>query len=287
MAKVSKPETQSQLEQVQVDCVHDDSSPAWLEKPSEATRERVVGPLLSFKPDTSDIVREQFHETTLIREPPNGSSLPDDKLSDEAIHPARVLLPASSQRANPQGGNVSTAEARRSPKRVQVTHSKTTPSPAVSDSPPMSSRFMKNLPRSTREPLVIGPRPAKASMDIISRPSPHPDTCTKPLDQPNKAVLRIELPKGNSWTGVKPSSQINSAPGSPIRMNVHAIAKIPATERKEIDISERKNLSAVGHLPLCNTALTLRKSTPVSSTWAPPAQTCKAGITPSFPVNST
>ena len=55
-AKVSKPETRSQLERVQADCVHDDSSPAWLEKPSEAARERVVGPLLSFKPDTSDIV---------------------------------------------------------------------------------------------------------------------------------------------------------------------------------------------------------------------------------------
>ena len=114
---------------------------------------------------------------------------------------------------------VSTAKARRSPERVQGTRSKTTPSPAVSDSPPMSSRFMKNLPRSTRKPLIIGPRPDKASMDIISRPLPHPDTCVKPLEQPNKAVLHTELPKGNSRTGVKPSSRIDSAPGSLIRMN--------------------------------------------------------------------
>ena len=80
-----------------MDCVHDDSSPAWLEKPSKAARERVVGPLLLFKPNTSDIVREQSHETALIREPPNGSSLPDDKLSDEATRPARALFLTSLQ----------------------------------------------------------------------------------------------------------------------------------------------------------------------------------------------
>ena len=109
----------------------------------------------------------------------------------------------------------------------------------------------------------------------------------KPLEQPNKAVLHTELPKGSSRMGVKPSSQINSAPGSLIRMNVHAIAKIPATERKEVYISERKDLSAVGHLPLRNAALTLCKFTPVSPTRAPPAQTSEAGITLSFHVNST
>ena len=168
-----------------------------------------------------------------------------------------------------------------------MTCSKTTPSPAVSDSPPMSSRFMKNLPRSACEPLIIGPRPTKALMDIISRPSPCPDTCVKPLEQPNKAVLRTELPKGSSRMGIKPSSWINSAPGSPIHMNVHAVAKIPAMERKEVNINERKDLSAVGHLPLHNAAITPRKFMPVSPTWAPPAQTSKAGITPSFHVNST
>ena len=168
-----------------------------------------------------------------------------------------------------------------------MTCSKTTPSPAVSDSPPMSSRFMKNLPRSACEPLIIGPRPTKASMDISSRPSPRPDTCVKPLEQPNKAVLRTELPKGSSRMGVKPSSRINSAPSSPIRMNFHAVAKIPATERKEVHINERRDLSAVGHLPLRNAAITPRKLMPVSPTRGPPAQTSEVGINPSFHVNST
>ena len=58
-------------------------------------------------------------------------------------------------------------------------------------------------------------------------------------------------------------------------------------EGKEVNISERKDLSAVGRLPLRNTALTPRKSMHVSYTWAPPAQTSEAGINPSFPVNST
>ena len=123
---------------------------------------------------------EQSCRTVLIREPPKGSSLSNDKMSGEAVRPARALFLASSQQVNPQGGNglqtlsqdirkVSAAKDRRSPERVQMTCSKTTPSPAVSDSPPMSSRFMKNLLRSACEPLIIGPRPTKASMDIISR----------------------------------------------------------------------------------------------------------------------
>ena len=71
-----------------------------------------------------------------------------------------------------------------------------------------------------------------ASMDIISRPSPCPEACI--LEQPNKAILHTELPKGSSLMGVKPSSWINLAPDSPVRMNVCAIAKMPAMERKEV-----------------------------------------------------
>ena len=160
-----------------------------------------------------------------------------------------------------------------------MTRSKTTPSPAVSDSPPMSSRFMKNLPRSTREPLIIGPRPAKASMDIISRPLPHPDTCVKPLEQPNKAILRTELPKGNSRMGVKPSSRIDSAPGSLIRMNVHAVAKMPATERKEV--SQVKGKDAIKHSPIAEAAPTLPKSMPVSFIRVLPASPDKDRAPPS------
>ena len=49
--------------------------------------------------------QEQSCRTVLIREPPNGSPLSDDKLSDKAICPAHALCLASLQQAIPQKGN--------------------------------------------------------------------------------------------------------------------------------------------------------------------------------------
>ena len=237
--------------------------------------------------------REQSCRTVLIREPPNGSSLSDDKLSDKAIRPAHALCLTSSQQTIPQKGNGprtpsqdirkgSAAEARILPERVQTTRSKTTPSPAVSDSPPVSSRFMKNLPRSAREPLIIGLRPAKASMDIISRPSPRPDVCVKPSERSNETVLHTELPKGSSLMGTKPSSRIALVPVSPVHGKVRNTAKLPDMERKKISPVKSESASQRSHV--YKAARTLPNSTPntrVASVLAP--STCPVVRAPAKP----
>ena len=124
-----------------------------------------------------------------------------------------------------------------------------------------------------------------ASMDIISRPSPRPEACVKPLEQPNKAILHTELPKGSSLMGVKPSSQINLAPDSLINMNVRAIAKMPAMERKEV--SPVKGKSAARHSPIVMVAPTLPKSTPISFIWVLPASFAKDRAMPPSQVSTT
>ena len=191
--KVSKPKTRSLLDRVTMTRPYASTGSVEPEHLLTTPREwigNVSQAVLSLGAPT--VFREQSCRTVLIREPPNGSSPSDDKLSDEVIRPTHALFLASLQQANPQGRNgpqtpsqdirkVSTAKAWSSPERVQMTRSKTTPSPAVSDSPPLSSRFMKNLLRSAREPLDIGPRPNKSSLKMVS-------SISRPLSVPSLSV---------------------------------------------------------------------------------------------------
>ena len=75
------------------------------ERPLTKPCERVESVLQAVSLSTPTVFREQSCRTVLIREPPNGSSLSDDKLSDEAIHPACAPFLISSQQADLQGRN--------------------------------------------------------------------------------------------------------------------------------------------------------------------------------------
>ena len=124
------------------------------------------------------VFREQSHKTVLIREPPNGSSLSDDKLSDEAIHPACAPLLASLQRADTQGRNgpripsqdirkVSTAKTRISPERVRMAHSEASPSSTKLDAPLAPLGCSTGPPSAARKPLAGRIKPAKPSLEIV------------------------------------------------------------------------------------------------------------------------
>ena len=147
--------------------------------------------------------------------------------------------------------------------------------------------------RLAHKPMMEWPKPSTsvsktASSDAISRFLPRYSKRVKPLEQPNKAVLRTELPRRSTLTGVKPSSRINSATSSPIRMNVHAVAKISAMERKEV--SQVKGKDANKCSPAPKAALTLPKSAPISCIWAPPTPSPKDGASMSsrvFPMQRT
>ena len=138
--------------------------------------------------------------------------------------------------------------------------------------------------------MAVGPRPIKSFLKMvspISRPSSVPSlsVCAKAREQSVKTVLRTELPEGSSIMGVKPPSWIVSAPVSPSRLNVRAVAKLPEKEKKEI--SPVRGKSVHQHSPLPNAALMLRKSTPISSLRVhPPASLSKDGASWSSQVSA-
>ena len=165
------------------------------------------------------------------------------------------------------------------------------PSSLTPDCPSVQpSRLMKSLPQYVREPLAVGLRPIKSfpkMVSPISRPLlvPSLSVCAKAREQSVKTVLCTELPEGSSITGVKPASRIVLAPVSLSRLNVCAVAKLPEKEKKEI--SPVRGKSVHQHSPSPNAALTLRKSTPVSSLRVhPPASLSKDGASWSSQVSA-
>ena len=75
-----------------------------------------------------------------------------------------------------------------------------------------------------------------------------------------------------------PLSQIISTPVSPARVNVHAVAKTPNMERKKVNPMKGKSVARLSPLP--NTALTLRKSTPISYLQAHPPASPSSWVVP-------
>ena len=104
-AKVSKPKAQSLLDGVTMARPYASTGFIEPEHALKTPRERVGSILQAVSLSVPTAFREQSCRTVLIREPPNGSSLSDDKLLDKAICPAHVLFLASLQQANPQKGN--------------------------------------------------------------------------------------------------------------------------------------------------------------------------------------
>ena len=104
-AKVPKPENRGLLDKVTVARPNASTGLAEPERTIKTPRERVGSVLQVVSLSTPTISREQSCRAVLIREPPNRSSLSNDKLSDEVIHPACALFLASLQRVNPQGGD--------------------------------------------------------------------------------------------------------------------------------------------------------------------------------------
>jgi hypothetical protein len=318
--KVSKPETQTQLERAQETRPYAGSSSTELVKPPERHRGWEISPLLSSKSDTSTVVREQSHKTVLVREPPKGSSLVDSKSSRRMVSEsssksgrarpadANSMLPnprevTHSRPSPPQSTppvrnysratlavvkNVSTAETRNSLERVGMTRSAVSPSSSMPDYPSVSSRLMMSLPRNAREPLTIGPRPAKSSpkmMSPISRPSSVPSLSVraKAREQSVRTVLNRELPNGSPLNVKTPTSGVISA----LLSSKLRESSVPAKRSADkVDVGFRKVPSITRRSPLPNAAPMLRKSTPVSSLRAPAARSSEDGATLSFPTNS-
>ena len=260
------------------------------------TREPPKGSSLSDVKPSSEMVRPVD-----LREPGKGMAAKSRLLLSSAHAPVHSELP----QPNPRRGNVprvlpeaiqkvSASETRSSPERVQIARYEASPSSAKPDCLSAPPGFSTGPPSVALEfqlackPLTEGSKPQffKLSPETvvpISRPSPSLSMHAKPLEQSNKTVLSREFPRGNSLTGVKPSSRDISALASPIRVNPRASMK-PSTTRREV--STEKGPSAAKCSPLPNAAPMLRKSTPVSSLRAPAARSSEDGATLSFPTNS-
>src|SRR6266576_6183244 len=153
------------------------------------------------------------------------------------------------------GQKVSKPETLNLPERVQLTHSKASPSSTKPD-PPSAPQRLKTSPLSisrellpARKCITEGRKPLKsgletASTDTISRPLPRSRERAKAREQPNKTVLDREPPKGRSLMGAKPSNRVVSAPASPVRVNRHAALRPHATTRKEVS-TEKRGTSAI------------------------------------------
>ena len=162
------------------------------------------------------------------------------------------------------------------------------------DSLPAPRGLKMSAPVITRELLparrssLEGFRPATltsemASLDTISLPSPRPNTRAKAREQPIRAVLNRENPKGASLTDVKPATpRVVLAPVSLKRVNVHAVtfSLNPAKPPVRSKVSVERQTRAIVHSPMPKAALTLPKSTPVCSIRAP-ASSAKDGTIPS------
>ena len=200
-------------------------------------QEWVVNVLQAINLGTHTVFREQSRKTVLIREPPNGSSPSSDKLLNEAVHPSQAFIHSSSPWVVPQGGNilwappetiqkVSASKTRSSPEQVQMARSKASPSSAKPDAPlvplglPTGLSIAAHELQTTREPLTGGTKPVTLSSSMVTPifwTSPSLGMSVKTREQSIKTVLHRELLKGNSLTGIKPSSRIISAPAATMR----------------------------------------------------------------------
>ena len=213
--------------------------------------------------------------------PVPGHSIPPLPIPREDSHPRVTSMDAQ---------RVSTPEAQNSPERAQLARPKVVPSSAELDPFPAPQGLESSPPNVTREPPParkplterLKHEPPKSTSETglpISRLQPRHSVHVKPLEQLSSTVLRREPPKGNSLTGVKPSSRVISTPASLIRVNRRAVVQPPATSRKEVSVV--KGTSAIRHLPAPNVALTLRHSTSVFSVRTPLAKSSK-----SIPISS-
>jgi hypothetical protein len=80
------------------------------------------------------------------------------------------------------------------------------------------------------------------------------------VEQSIKTILNREFPKGSALTGIKPSSRVISAP-----ITLHLL------HARKMAVNAEKRTSAAVHSPGPKAALTLPKSTPVSSIQALPS----------------
>src|SRR6266576_257692 len=149
----------------------------------------------------------------------------------EEVHPRATSV--DSQR-------VSTPKTPNPPERVQLTRSKaslssTKPDPpsvpqGLKKSPPSGAREFPPSRKSMTERLKIKPLKSTSKTGTpISSPPHRPSMRVKPVEQSTKTVLSREPLKGNSLTGVKPSTRVVSAllqpfliPTSPVRYSVYA-----------------------------------------------------------------
>ncbi len=125
----------------------------------------------------------------------------------------------------------------------------------------------------------------KASSEATSQALPRSNMHAKAREHSVKVVLNRENLKGTSLTGVKPSTQVVSAPAAPKHINVRAVPRLPVAKVEEVSSVERTR--AVGNLPVPKAALTLPKSTPVCSIRAHPTPSPKDRIFPSSRVSLT
>src|SRR6266550_4941010 len=115
---------------------------------------------------------------------------------------------------------ISNPEAQNPPERVLLTHSKGVPSSVELDPVP-APQGLKSSPPSVAHELPSARNPLEMGTPISSPPH-RPSMRMKPVEQSTKTVLSREPPKGNSLTGVKPSTRVISAPAAPKHINVRA-----------------------------------------------------------------
>ena len=151
-----------------------------------------------------------------------------------------------------------------------MAHSKASPSSAKLDAPlvppglPTGLSIAARELQTTHEPLTGGTKPVTLSSSMVTPifwTSSSLGVSVKTREQSIETVLHRELLKGNSLTGIKPSSRIISAPVATMRTVGRAPRKPP--DRKG-EVSMKKQTSAVEHSPVPKAVLMLLKPAPIS-----------------------
>ncbi|KAF8332951.1 hypothetical protein F5887DRAFT_922171 [Amanita rubescens] len=179
---------------------------------------------------------------------------------------------------------VSNPEAPNSPERAQMTRHRANPSSAKPDSPAAHQGATHEPPLAPKH-MTMRPKSLMSTTEMVSafsRPARNLSVHANPLEQYITTVLNRESPKGNSLTGVTPSSRVVSAP-APNRANVRTPEKLSA---RKVEVNVEKETSACRHSPLPNAALTPHNSTAILSMRPPLAKSPKDKKKPSSQVTS-